>query len=227
MKQIYYDVYEPELIDAMKKFLKKGDTFIDVGASVGYISAVAAAIVGKTGQVHSFEPVPEYFDRLKKFAMSNEDYNIIPNQSALGKEEGKSTIDIAGNFKVGWNTMVANSMPKNIVKATVQVPVIRLDKYIKDNQLDNISLIKVDTEGYEFFVFQGLSDYFTATKTRAPIICEISPRTYAFLDFTLTQLSEYMKGYGYNAFSIFNTAAEIDITKLRKITNVVFVASSD
>ena len=43
------------------KFLKKGDIFIDVGANIGYFSAVGAGLIGKKGEVHCFEPVPHFF----------------------------------------------------------------------------------------------------------------------------------------------------------------------
>ena len=49
--EMYYGAYEPDTVRAMKKLLKKGDTFIDVGANIGYLSAIGMGLVGKTGQV--------------------------------------------------------------------------------------------------------------------------------------------------------------------------------
>src|SRR3989338_6892302 len=60
IKAMYFDLYEMGVIHTMETFLKTGDIFMDVGANIGYISAAAAGLVGKTGQVHSFEPVPVY-----------------------------------------------------------------------------------------------------------------------------------------------------------------------
>ena len=62
------------------KYLKEGDTFIDIGANVGYISVFAMGLVGKTGSVHSFEPVPQYFNRLKIIKEDNPGYNFYLNE---------------------------------------------------------------------------------------------------------------------------------------------------
>src|SRR5580692_3629744 len=59
---MYFGSYAPLVINAMKRYLRPGDTFFDVGANIGYLSAIAAGLVGRNGQVHSFEPVPVYFD---------------------------------------------------------------------------------------------------------------------------------------------------------------------
>jgi len=84
LKAMYFDWYECDVINFMKSTLKPGDTFIDIGANIGYITAIGASLVGKTGEVHSFEPAPPYFQRLKKLSKMNPDYKIIINQCALG-----------------------------------------------------------------------------------------------------------------------------------------------
>jgi len=56
IKKMYLGEYETETVETMKKLLRQGDVFIDVGANIGFLSAVAAGLVG--GQIHSFEPVP-------------------------------------------------------------------------------------------------------------------------------------------------------------------------
>ena len=58
--------YEAFTMRALRRCLAPGDTFVDVGANIGYLSAVAAGIVGPTGAVHSFEPVPRLFERLER-----------------------------------------------------------------------------------------------------------------------------------------------------------------
>ena len=78
VKSMYFDAYEIEVIRIMKKYLRPGGVFIDVGANVGYLSAVGVGLVGKTGQVHSFEPVPTYFSYLEQIAELNPQYKIVP-----------------------------------------------------------------------------------------------------------------------------------------------------
>jgi hypothetical protein len=58
--------YETELVSLLKKTLKPGMTFLDLGANIGYFSVIAAALVKDSGQVHAFEPMPQNLDRLRK-----------------------------------------------------------------------------------------------------------------------------------------------------------------
>ena len=62
----YLDNYEIETILLCKDILKKGDIAIDIGANVGYFSAIFNQSVGKNGVVHSFEPNPEVSELLQE-----------------------------------------------------------------------------------------------------------------------------------------------------------------
>jgi FkbM family methyltransferase len=221
-KEMYFGFYETELTDVMQVILKPGDIFIDIGAHIGYISAIGAGLVGKTGQVHSFEPVPECFEELRKFAMLNPDYKIILNQCALGEKEGIKDIYVT-NIQEGWNTMLSDLMKNEIIKKRLKVPICRLDSYIKQKALNNISLIKIDVEAFEFPVLKGLSNYFENTGHLPAIICEIHPLAFPLLGYTPAQMLEYMSRYGYRPYSPFDIRTEIDITKLEHIVNVVFI----
>ena len=61
--------------------------FIDVGANVGYIASYGAALVGNSGEVHAFEPVPRYFERLESVSADHPHFMAI--QAACGDTEGK------------------------------------------------------------------------------------------------------------------------------------------
>src|SRR5215471_19335178 len=43
--------YEPEMTEAIKSMLKKGDVFVDVGANEGYFSILSSKIIGEKGLV--------------------------------------------------------------------------------------------------------------------------------------------------------------------------------
>ncbi len=219
---MYYGAYEPDTLKVMKKLLKKGDTFIDVGANIGYLSAIGMGLVGKTGQVHSFEPVPKYFKNLKNLALANKEYDIVVNECGLGEEEGTARIDVAGLVNIGMSTMVSTSKWDRIIEKTIEVPVYRLDRYIKEKNIDKISLIKIDVEGFEFPVLRGLSGYFESGHHPA-IICDIHVFAYSVGGYSLTQLSEYMKRQDYRIFGL-DHDTEIDITNLKENTYVMFMS---
>ena len=222
IKGMYFGCYEMEMIEAMKNLLKSGDVFIDVGANIGYLTAIGAGLVGKSGQVHSFEPVPEYFRRLEKMAMMNPDYRIVVNQCALGEKEGTGNICVARQ-NIGWNTMVPNFMKGGTLKETLRISIDRLDSYLEENAIEDVSLIKIDVEGFEFPVLKGLQVYFEKTSNRPAIICEVVPNAYSLLGRKLAELPEYIKEYGYSIFGLVNMHArvKVDVMKLVRTTNVL------
>ncbi len=223
LKSMYLGSYEVDMVEAMKKLLKKGDIFIDVGANIGYISAIAAGFVGTIGQVHSFEPVPEYFHKLEKIAAMNPEHKFILNQSSLGEDSGRAVIRLSNDENIGWNTMVFLSRKEKGSRGEIEVPIRRLDGYIKEKTLDKVALIKIDVEGFEFPVLKGLSGYLENTDYFPYIICEVNPFACSLMHYSLDDLEIYMKKYNYEARSLLNTNIKIDICSIKETTDVVFL----
>lgn len=223
--RMYVGLYEPWTVAAMRRFLAKGDTFIDVGANIGYLSAVGASLAGPNGCVHSFEPVPEYFQRLKSLAETNPRYAIIPNRVAVGDREGTSTIRTS-KTSIGANTIVPGLNVDEDIERRLDVSVVRLDAYIESARLERISLIKIDTEGFEFPVLRGLGRYLEGTTNRPAIIVEVEPMAYPLLGHALADLRAFIDRYGYRAYRLDAIGKrEIDVRALQSTINLAFVAS--
>lgn len=202
VKSMYFDAYEIEVIRIMKKYLKPGGVFIDVGANVGYLSAIGLSLVGTTGQVHSFEPMPAYFSYLEQIAELNPQYKIVANKLALGQADGKACIT-SHRHGTGCNSMVPGFIPKEHIAETLNIHVWRLDEYIQKQKLSRISLIKIDTEGFELPVLLGTSRFFDDHKGNLPpIIVEITPRAFKLMNKNVSELEEFMASYGYKPYAI-------------------------
>ena len=225
IRAMFTGKYETREIKVLKNILHPGDVFIDAGANIGYFSAIAAGLIGETGTVHSFEPVPEYFQRLQKMATMNPDYKIAVNQCALGETEGTAQIDVTGLSNIGWNTMVAGFMKPEERKQTITVPVRRLDNYIKEHNLNNITLIKIDVEGFEFSVLKGLRGFLAETISKPAILCEINLEACALMGYHLKDLFDYMKEFGYSAFDMNNK--RIDWSNIKELSNILFKPTKD
>jgi FkbM family methyltransferase len=223
IKLMYHEVYEPDMVNAMKAILKPGDTFIDVGANIGYISAVGLGLVGPSGSVHSFEPVPEFYARLQRLGDLNPGRAFTANQCALGERDGEASISVSNVANIGWNTMVPGLMSRETTRESITVPVTTLGAYIRERNLRNITLIKIDTEGFEFPVLKGLLESFHPQSVPPCLLVEVAPSAYALLGTSLDELGTYMKSRGYEAFAVHDRPLPVDLNALVETTNVLFV----
>jgi FkbM family methyltransferase len=221
---MYFGSYGLLIIEAMKRVMKPGDVFVDVGANVGYLSAFAAGIVGKQGQVHCFEPVPAYFDRLQRLVELNPEHSITPNCKAAGEEPGSCTIYVTR--EPGQNTMVLAYKSGPEVISTLKVPVVRLDSYLAERNINRISLVKIDAEGYELPILKGLQGFFERSRHRPAIICEIAPRAYPLLGRSVGELSDYMSSYGYVAYDLIDGTTPINLETIEHVEDVLFLAKA-
>lgn len=221
MSSMYFGFYSYPLTSILRKLLREGDTFIDVGANVGYISAFALGLVGKSGSVHAFEPVPQNLARLRKVQEDNPDYSLHVNGVAVGEREGKASIAVTNLHNIGWNTMVPDFMSKDTIREEIEVRVIRLTDYLSANGVWNLCLVKIDTEGFEFPVMKGFLEYLHKVKKLPILIIEIAPSAYPKLGSTCGDFVHFMSELGYVSRSI-DCAHDVQIDRLDKTTDVVF-----
>ena len=219
---MYFGAYSPLVVDAMRRYLHLGDTFVDVGANVGYLSAIAAEIVGPTGQIHSFEPVPRYFQRLRRLAELNPEYHIVANRCAAGATTGSAIIRITR--EPGQNTLVPGYKTGPEVATRLEVPVCRLDSYIESRHISSVAAIKIDAEGFELPILEGLCGFFEKVETKPVIICEIAPRAYPLMGRRLSELSDLMSHYGYTPHDIIDGTTLVDLVATKHVTDVLFSA---
>jgi len=219
---MYFGAYAPLVVDAMRRVLRPGDVFIDVGSNIGYLSAVAADLVGPAGQVHAFEPVPAYAEKLRRFAALNPEYPIEVNACAAGEVAG--VCDIFVTRETGQSTIVPSYKPANEIVSVIRVPVVRLDSYLADHRIERVALIKIDAEGFEYPILRGLRMYLDCGNHRPAIICEIAPRAYQLLGRDIGELRQFMAGYGYAARDIADGTTPVDLAAVQHVEDVIFLA---
>jgi len=165
-KSIYFGTYEPEETTWIYKVLKPGMTVVDAGSNIGYYSLIASSLVGKTGEVYSFDPSKYMYDLLRKIVVDNRIVNIHPFNLGLGDKE--TTLEL---YKVSeLNNVIADTYSPSfclpIDDATMKVmnikvenlgisPVTTLDKFSEHYIIERIDLLKLDVEGYEPHIITG------------------------------------------------------------------------
>ena len=157
LSKLIYDKFEVDEIDFVNKYLKEGDTFLDIGANVGLFSLYASKKVGSSGNVIAFEPAYVTHKRLLENCELNKLSNVRPFKLGLSNENTTLELNISSNGFEAWNTFVKSNDNKFSSKESVEVN--SLDYFLSQNSIDTdkISLIKLDVEGFEINVLEGAS----------------------------------------------------------------------
>lgn len=130
---------------------------VDIGAHKGYFSLFAAKNLSKNSKIISYEPIPENYQTMKTNLKENHIENVkIYNQGIYS--ENKS-MDIYLSKSINHSLFQSYNQylnQENQNKITVQC--ISLEQIFKDNNLETIDFLKIDTEGAEYPIV------FTASK---------------------------------------------------------------
>ncbi len=161
-QQIFYQgYYERALIEWLKSFLRRDDVFWDVGANIGAVSLVAAALCRR---VVAFEPDPRSLERLRKNVAANALTSVEIVAGALGVEEGIATLYQAAGSNTGMTSLVPGRAE---VVGQQYVQVLRADDLIVRRPDLAPTVMKVDVEGAEHLVLGGASDLLRSGRLRA------------------------------------------------------------
>jgi FkbM family methyltransferase len=145
--------WEPGETFWIVKTLKKGDTVVDVGANIGYYTVIASKIVGDEGRVYAFEPDPESFALLQANVRVNGLTNVVLEQKAVSNEPGVLELYLNPKNRGDHRIYRPDEGPDREV---VEVEAVTLDDYFAGDDR-GIDFIKIDTQGAEGVIFEGLS----------------------------------------------------------------------
>lgn len=142
---------DPELQTFIRRRLRPGDVFLDVGANVGIYTVFAGKLVGPSGRVVAIEANPSTFAYLADNIVRNRLENVTPLNCAAGEEQG--ALQIAENARNAGETHIATA-----AESGAAVPVDRLDVILRRQGIDRIDYFKIDIEGFELPALRGAAD---------------------------------------------------------------------
>lgn len=148
-------------VEAVFRLLSVGDTAVDVGANIGFMTAAMVKAVGPSGTVMSFEPHPAIFRALEENVSKWRDMaKIHIHRVACSEEDGRAFLYIPEDF--GGNEGTATLLNCTNAKAQHSVNTIRLDSFLANTGL--IKLAKIDVEQHELSVLRGAGALIAAHK---------------------------------------------------------------
>ena len=146
------DRYERETTHLFESLIKPGMVVIDVGAHVGYYSLLAARLVGAAGKVFAFEPEEGNHELLLGNINRNGYSNIVAIRKAVSNRVGSTTLYLTA-LDNGRHSAYQHGLPD---RGSAVVEATTLDAFLDAQGWPKVDLVKVDVEGAEQDVFQGM-----------------------------------------------------------------------
>jgi len=144
--------YEENEIKLIKKIIRKDSIVIDIGANIGYFTLIFAKLVGPNGRVYAFEPDPTNFSILKKNIQINGYKNVILTQKAASDKN-----ELIKLFLCKFSNGMHRIYESELCDDSIDIESTTLDEFFSSINFDQeISFIKIDTEGSEIKVLRGM-----------------------------------------------------------------------
>lgn len=192
-----------------KKYIKPGDTVIDVGASIGVHTLLMADLAGKEGRVFAFEPTPKSFELLEKNIKINGFQNVITVRQAASDRSGSGKLYIYPSS--GANRIFE---PENS-RSFLEIETVRLDDVVKGK----VNFVKIDVEGAEQLVLKGMPKILSQD---IKLIMEFNPDADNGLD--PKETLRILKDNGFEIYGIRKKNREL--AKVRDISDIEEIKKS-
>ena len=170
----YFGIWEPNLTYYVLDHLQEGDVFIDVGANVGYYSILAGKAVGETGGVVAIEAAPQTFEQL----CVNLKLNAIQNCRLLKLAAWNGPGEISFFAKADRSDVTSTANPELAQKwgnqREFKVPCAPLSSALTAGEAAKARLIKIDVEGAEWRVLEGMSDMISQCRPDMEVVVELA-----------------------------------------------------
>ena len=193
--------FEHEIVEtAIEMNLPKNQCIIDIGANVG-VQTLQFARKFKDAKIFSIEPTEYAFDKMCYNISLNSDLSkrIVLSQVYLTTNKDSMPNNVYSSWKVN-SDQKKHLKHKGVRKSTNKASAISLDNIVFENEIKNISFIKLDVDGPELDVLK--SGEKVLSKKKPPIFMELAPYLYPEFGYEYFDLIKYINFLGYDFYTI-------------------------
>jgi FkbM family methyltransferase len=165
-RDYWFGVYDEVELSVVRRLLRSGGDFVDVGGHVGTYAVVAARALDANGRVLTFEPNPTMRAFLEENVRLNGCSNVIVSDLAVSEAPGRATLYVPRAGDVGWSSLSSEWARES---DAVEVEVTTLDDAVARYGLDP-GVVKIDVESYEAQVLRGAG---SVLERRPALVVEI------------------------------------------------------
>jgi len=154
--------WEKVSINLWIQLCKDSPVILDIGANTG-VYALVAKTINPNAKVFAFEPVNRVYDKLQENIALNS-YDIVAIKKAVSDKSGTAVIYDTNEEHTLSVTVNRNTVNPEIQSVKTEIQTVSLDDFIREYDLKNIDLIKIDVEMHEPEVLQGFLAYIAIFK---------------------------------------------------------------
>jgi len=197
-----FGLWEPDLTAFLRQRLRPGGVFIDVGANIGYYGLEAARFLGPGGRVVAIEPAPWILAELRHNVRINDldDRVRVVDRAAAGSV-GMVDLYAGPAMNVGLTTTVASRG----FRRTATVEAAPLGSLLEPEECRRAAVIKIDVEGAEAGVIDGLIELLPILPHDVDLLIELSPAWWPDRSRTPDQILAPLCAAGFRAFTMENS----------------------
>lgn len=183
-------VFEPEVVDLARRFIRKGSTVLDVGSNFGQMAMLFSREVGEDGRVYAFEAQRRVYEILCKNLKANDIVNVFAQYGAVFHEAGRVFHFPEPDFQ-RFEAFGSYNLPLEATQGP-EVTSVRIDDYVFDRP---ITFMKIDVQGCDLYAMRGAVD--TIRAHQMPILFEFEQRFQVEYGTSFQDYVEFVSEIGY------------------------------
>lgn len=196
----YFGVWEPNLTAFLSARLRPGDIFVDVGANIGYFTLLASRLVGRDGKVIAVEASPNIFARLSDNLRRNHATNVAATNIAVSDRVGTTQLFLGSDSNIGQTGTVATPGSRY----ECDIATTPLDALLDGIDIARVRFVKVDVEGAEWSVLQGMQGLLRRGARELEVFVELTPKSLRACDKTVDDVLTMFADCGFLPYAIEN-----------------------
>ena len=197
-----FNRWENQSLNVWEKAIKRGSTVLDIGAYLGIFSLLAEKAGAE--KVYAFEPNPHTREKLAINNGLNNAEKIQVIAAACGSKSGMTYMENPSGRDVssGTRVMMSDSESTEVGwSKSFLTELVVVDEILSNEEIRNVSAIKIDVEGFEIEVLRGCINILRTS--RPQLVLEIlSQREF-------TQICSFLLANGYSEFAALDVNPEL------------------
>jgi FkbM family methyltransferase len=202
-----HGVWEPLESRVFAQLVKPGSIVLDLGANIGYYTVLAGLCAGPRGQVYAFEPESHNVALLRENVALNDLGNVTVAEAAAWSVSNAGELYLSADNKGDHRAYDGGNGA-----GSVPVQRVALDDWFADRER-RIDVVKMDTQGSELRILQGMRGLLDANRGRMRLIVEFWPHGLEGAGDSAAALVELLRGYDFTLSKVDETLTQAQPTE--------------